>query len=103
MPLQWHLVRLVLAALLPLVLLASALVWSALNTDTANRQQAMVGVARAVALAVDSELERSITALQILSQADSVTRSDVQSFRRRAQAAMDVQKTWARVLLIAPD
>jgi len=97
--LKWHLVRLVLFALVPAVLLATVLIGALVSQERATRERGMHDVAHALALSIDSELRKTISALEVLALSTRLRGGDFDSFRVRAKAAMAIQPTWANVLV----
>ena len=99
MRLKWHLVRLVLFALVPVVVLATVLIGVLVQQERATRERGMHDVARALALSIDSELQRSITALEVLALSTRLRGGDFDSFRARATTAMALQPNWSNLLI----
>jgi signal transduction histidine kinase len=98
--LKWHLVRLVLAALVPVVLLASVLIGALVYQERATRERGMRDVVHALALSLDSELQRTITALEVLALSNRLGQGDFDGFRLRAKAAMGLQPAWSNILVL---
>jgi signal transduction histidine kinase len=97
--LKWHLVRLVLFALVPMVVLATVLIVVLVQQERSTRERGMQDVARGLALSIDSELQRSITALEVLALSTRLAGGDFDSFRVRAKATMALQPSWSNLLV----
>ena len=69
MKVRGHLVRLVVVALLPAALLVAALLVQLNRQERAAAEAAQMNVARALSQGVDTEVRRTITALELLSSA----------------------------------
>jgi len=101
--LRGHFIRLVFAAVLPVSALAAVLVWALVDRDRTTLQDAMVDIARAVSLGVDTEVHRSITALEVLSLDDALSVDNLDAFRTRAEAVRALHGGWSNVLLFKRD
>jgi len=101
--LRWRLILLVLAGVLPIT--AFGLVDGYLDyraaVERVGRERQLL--ARAMAVAVDSELQRSISAVQVLAQSRRLLERDMVGFRRRANDVITEQFPGANILLLAPD
>ncbi len=97
--LRTRLLWLVCAALLPVAILALA------GLQILGRQQqdlarlAMQEKARALASAVDLELQGSVAALEVLALLPSLDAGDFRTFHARAKTAADFRDSWDSILL----
>ena len=103
MKVRGHLVRLVVVALIPAALLAGLLLWQLLQQERAAAETAQLDVARALSQSVDTEVRRTITALEILAAPLPGAADDLHRLRERAEAARRLHGRWSNVLLIAAD
>jgi signal transduction histidine kinase len=100
--LRTRLLWLVCAALAPVAILAVA---GLLALDRQQRDQArhaLVEKARALASAVDVELQASVAALEVLALAPSLAAGDLRSFHAQARTAAEFRGSWDSVLLTDP-
>lgn len=111
MKLRSRLLWLLLAMGLPLALLSVVLVLRVVQTERDTKQQAMVDLARTLAAAVDTEVQRSTLALQLLAtsahlQFDAQGRIAPEAlarFRREAETARSLHGLWTNVILARED
>ncbi|HEX9443775.1 MAG TPA: PAS domain S-box protein, partial [Candidatus Binatia bacterium] len=100
MKIRSHLVILVLGAVLPI------LAFSAVMTGVFWRQQRtafddrFLDRVRAMAIALDRELDGNIRALEVLGQSPYLRSGDLQRFYEHAERARATQPTWRNVILI---
>ncbi|MBX3501085.1 MAG: PAS domain S-box protein [Alphaproteobacteria bacterium] len=103
LPLRLRLSLLVLAAVVPMTafgLIDGYRDYRA-TVERVGRERQLL--ARAMAIAVDSELRRSIAAMQVLAQSRRLLEQDMIGFRRRANDVIDQQFPGANILLLRPD
>jgi signal transduction histidine kinase/ActR/RegA family two-component response regulator len=98
-----HHLRLVLTAVLPVGILAAILAWFVVDNERRTLQGALADVAHAITQSVDSELRRSITALEVLALSDRLDGDRVDAFRAEAEAVMRKHGGWTDVLLFRAD
>ncbi len=98
-PLRRHLFVLVAAGILPLALLAGVGLVSIFSQQRSESERRALEITRALATALDAELQRSLSALQVLATADSLARSDVASFDAMSRRTLQSQKQWLNVIL----
>jgi len=98
-----HLFALVVAGTLPLAILATAglLVLFQQQRDAAQRRT--LEVTRAIATAVDGELEHSRSALQVLATSSALERGDLAAFHEAAVRTLAAQPRWNNVVLVDTD
>ena len=102
LPLQWHLIALILVALIPMMLFAAAIV---LNLGWEQRMSVERGqqtTVRALAIAVEREIAASIRALEVLATSDLLSRGDLAGFHARATRAVQAQDVWYVLALTDP-
>ena len=98
-----QLMLLIAALIVPLLAVVVILIVRINASERQKAQESVQHVARTLALAVDTEFARSVTALQILAQSAAFTRGDMEAIRRRMGAARDQHGSWATLVLIAAD
>ena len=105
-PRLWTLRQLLFGTALGLLLVAALLmisaVWIFSRAQATVVQRGVVNTGRAVAAAVDKEIERSLTALRVLGNASSLERGDLPTFYQRMQAIHREFPEWAAVILADP-
>ncbi len=103
LPLRWHLVRLTLGTLLPVVVFAAVVAFQLARSEREASERRVVRSARMLALAFDREMSGSIRALQALAESDRIERGELESFRAECERVLRTQPSWRRVQLLAPD
>ncbi|OUM01696.1 hybrid sensor histidine kinase/response regulator [Variovorax sp. JS1663] len=104
--LQRRLLLIVTAAILPLAIVCGLALDALLNAQRVQTQASILGVARAVATAVDSELRMTIAALQALALTDplgSTTPDGLAEAYELASAIRLSHPEWRDLLLASPD
>ncbi len=99
MKLRTHLIILVIAALLPSLILAAIMLVYFNNQQRTAVEDGLVNTARALSLAVDRELETSISALQALGSSEHLERADFRQFYEQARRVLTTQKRWSTIIL----
>src|SRR5690349_16375289 len=99
LPLRWHLVLLLVGALLPVVLFAAAVVVRLSGEERAAVQRRLLVPARAMAADVDRELAITTRTLQALAESDRLDVGDLASFHEEARRVQRTQPSWRTVLL----
>jgi hypothetical protein len=98
-PLRRHLYVLVAAGILPLALLAGVGLVSIFSQQRGESERKALEITRALATALDAELQRSISALQVLAASDALQGSDVGAFDTMSRRTLQSQKQWLNVIL----
>jgi PAS domain S-box-containing protein len=70
--------------------------------DQANRRRSLQDTSRALALAIDQEIESSITNLEALATSEALDAGAVKVFRAAAARILGTQKSWQRLTLFDP-
>ncbi|MFO1027323.1 MAG: PAS domain S-box protein [Acetobacteraceae bacterium] len=83
-PLAWHLFRLCIALVLPVLLFAVALAWLYVDSQRASLETTAQAVARGAAHAVDRELTRATIAGKMLAQSRSIAVGNLERVAQRA-------------------
>ena len=104
LPLRRYLFLLAIAGILPLAALCGV---GLLALYAQQREEALVygrDISRALATAVNAQLQSSIAALQVLATSPLLERGDLQGFRGQALRALEARRPdWAAVHLTSPE
>ena len=101
-PLRRQLFLIAVAGILPLAILAGAGLQLVFEQQREAEQRRAMEITRALATAVDTELKRSQSALQILASAIVLDVGDLEGFHTVARRALEYQPTWRSVVLSDP-
>ena len=88
----------VAAAVVPLAIMSAVALYAGYQEQRAQAERAGLDVARALSTAVDAELRRTISVLQVLANSVLIER-DLPGFHDRARVARESQSGWRAVLL----
>ena len=97
-----YLVRLIFVGLVPILVFSVFMMVLFARQEQANRQRGLEDTARALALAVDREIDSSITNLQALATSESLDVGAVNVFRSVAARILRTQKSWKSISLFDP-
>ncbi|MGE5306891.1 MAG: ATP-binding protein [Alphaproteobacteria bacterium] len=97
-----YLVRLIIGALGPLLLFSIFMMILFARQEQANRRRGLEDTTRALALAIDQEIESSITNLGALATSEPLDVGDVKVFRAVAARILRTQDSWTRLTLFDP-
>lgn len=97
--LRVHLVMLVVAALVPAVAFAAFMIVLFAHQERAAVDRGVLETARALSMAVDKEIEASITGLQALSALPSLDVDDLATFTATARRLWAVHPAWGNLTL----
>ena len=98
-PLRRRLFVLVAAGLLPLAAMSGLALMVLYEQQRGYAERTGLEVARALSTAVDAELRRTLSVLEVLSTSSWLEQGDLEGFRERAQRAHATQKHWNSVIL----
>ena len=98
-PLRRRLVVLIAVAVLPLALLAGLGLFFLARQQDAQAERVGIELARSVANAVNTELDRAVTVLQTLGSTSTLDSGDLDGFRRRALRILSEQPVWSAIIL----
>lgn len=101
-PLRWHLIALILVALIPMMFFAAAIVLSLGREQRTSVERGLQTTVRALAIAVEREVTASIRALEVLATSDLLRRSDLAAFHAQATRAVEAQDVWYVLALTDP-
>ena len=104
-PLSIHsfLTRLIIGALAPLLVFAIFIMILFARQEQANRRRGLEDTTRALALAIDQEIESSITNLEALATSEPLDVGAVEAFRAAAARILRTQNSWVRLTLFDPE
>jgi two-component system cell cycle sensor histidine kinase/response regulator CckA len=97
-----YLVRLIFVGLVPILVFSIFMMVLFARQEQANRQRGLEDTARALALAIDREMESSITNLQALATSESLDVGAVNVFRSVAARILRTQRSWKSISLFDP-
>jgi PAS domain S-box-containing protein len=101
-PLRWHLIALILVALIPMVSFAGVIVLNLGREQRMSVERGLQTTVRALAVAVDREVAASIRALEVLATSDLLSRGELAAFHAQASRAVDAQDVWYVLALTDP-
>ena len=100
--LRSRLLYLAAAAFVPLALISGVSLVALVRQQGNQAERAAVELSRALSTAVDAELQRSISVLQVLASAPALERNEMERFYDVTRRVMDVNPTWFTVVLADP-
>src|SRR5689334_22302053 len=100
--LRRHLFILAVAGILPLAALAGAGLAALFEQQRDDAQRRALEITRALATAVQSELQRSISSLSVHAAAASLQLGDLAQFEVTARRAVATQPQWRTIILSKP-
>lgn len=103
LPLRWHLVRLVLGTLLPVVAFACGLFYFLARAERGSSERRVLTSARSLAEAFDSEIAGSLRTLEALSASAWLDTGDLQGFRTQSTRVLRTQRGWLTLILMTPE
>ncbi|TMH25770.1 MAG: hypothetical protein E6H63_14400 [Betaproteobacteria bacterium] len=100
--LRTRLLYLAAAAILPLALMSGVSLLALVYQQRQQFERAGIELARALATAVDAELQRSIGLLQVLASGPSLDRGEIQRFYEVTRRVLQNNPSWLTVILADP-
>jgi PAS domain S-box-containing protein len=97
-----YLVRLIFVGLVPILVFSVFMMVLFARQEQANRQRGLEDTARALALAIDREMDSSITNLRALATSESLDVGAVNVFRSVAARILQTQRSWKSISLFDP-
>ena len=94
-----HLIALALVALVPALIFAGIVVGSLGREQRKSVERGLQGTVRALAIAVEREVEASVGKLEILATSTALDRSDLRLFYEEARRVLQAQDLWYVVAL----
>ncbi|HEY6891396.1 MAG TPA: hypothetical protein VI300_26555, partial [Solirubrobacter sp.] len=101
-PLRRRLLLLAVAGMLPIALMSGIALVALFEQQRAQATRAGLEIARALSIAVDAELKRSMSALEVLANSTRLDANDEEGFRRAIARTLPQQPDWRAVILADP-
>ena len=101
--LRWHLILLVLGAMLPLVVFAAVVVYRLADSEREAADRRLLRSAQQVSDALDREIQATVRALTALAESERLDAPDLQPFYVEAKRVVPTQPAWLMVILLRPD
>jgi PAS domain S-box-containing protein len=101
--LKWHLVLLVLGALLPLVVFAAVVVYRLAESERAANDRRLLRSAQDLSHALDRELQSTIRTLSALAASEKLDGEDLAAFHTESKRVLLTQRAWLALILLTPD
>ena len=102
-PLRHRLFIVVAAAVLPLAAMSGLALYSGYQQQRQQAERTGLDIARAFSTAIDAELSRTTSVLQVLAESALLERNDLPGFHGRANATRLQQTGWRAVVLSGLD
>src|ERR671938_491606 len=99
MKIRSHLLLLVIAAVLPIVVFSAIMTIVFWREQRHAFEQRFLERARAMAIALDRELDGSIKSLRVLADSPHLQSGDLESFYEQLQKILSLQTTWRNLIL----
>jgi PAS domain S-box-containing protein len=97
-----YLIRLIIGALGPLLIFSIFMMILFARQEQANRRRGLEDTTRALALAIDQEIESSITNLEALATSEPLDVGAVNVFHAAAARILHTQNSWKKLTLFDP-
>jgi len=97
--LRWHLIALVVVALVPLLIFAGVMIVLYDRQQRATGERHMIDTARALSLAVDREVAAWTSTLEALGSSGHLDSGNLSVFREEALRVLKTRKDWNNILL----
>ena len=101
-PLAGRLLVLAAAGILPLAIVAGIGLLALMHQQREGAERAGIEITRALSTAVDAELQRSISVLEVLAAAPALDRGEMQRFHDVTRRVLQANPSWLTVILIDP-
>ncbi|HEV2861944.1 MAG TPA: ATP-binding protein [Pyrinomonadaceae bacterium] len=101
--LRWHLVLLVLGAILPLLAFAAVAVYHLAGSERAASDRRLMRSARDLSLALDREIQATVRTLGALAESEKLDRGDLEGFHAEAKRVVPAEPGWLTIILLTPD
>ena len=97
-----YLIRLIIGALGPLLLFSIVMMILFARQEQANRRKGLESTARALALAIDQEVNFSLTNIEALARSEPLDFGSLSDFRSSAKRFLETQDSWKSLTLFDP-
>jgi len=101
--LSWHLVVLVLAAMIPFFIFSALMVDRLVNLERQVSERRLRREAQKLMISVDQEFTIAIRTLQALAASSNIERRDLQSFHEEMRRVQKTQPSWETILVRSPN
>src|SRR5678816_4493970 len=101
-PLRRRLFVVVIAAVIPLAIMAAVALWAGYQQQRAQAERSGLDVARAMHTTVSAELRRTISVLQVLASSRAMEPLDRAFLLERARQTLAAQNNWRAISLADP-
>ncbi len=98
-PLRHKLLLLAAVGLLPVTLLGTWGIWNAIETQRQSLERSTLELSRALASAIESELDATQRTLAAMSRSQTLAHDDLQAFHALARNEVAARPAWAAVVL----
>ncbi len=102
MRLRSHVLVITAATLLPIIVIACAVIFLLFQKGRDEQMQSLVGTARALSLALDRSFESAIATLEALTKSENLQAGDLRSFREEAKRFLAVREGAQAIILLRP-
>jgi PAS domain S-box-containing protein len=100
--LKWHLVLLVIGALLPLVVFAAVVVYRLAESERAANDRRLLRSAQDLSHALNLELQSTTRTLSAVAESEELSREDFGAFHAESKRIVSTQP-WLTLILLRPD
>jgi signal transduction histidine kinase len=97
--LRRQLLLVAIVGVLPLAILVGAGLFNLFEQQRLDEQRRALEISRALATAVEADLKRSMSALQVLAVSNALAQDDIRAFDERARRAVVTQPNWRGINL----
>jgi PAS domain S-box-containing protein len=101
--LKWHLVLLVVGALLPLVVFAAVVVYRLAESERAANDRRLLRSAQDLSHVLDRELQSTIRTLSTIAESEKLDGEDLRAFHAESKRVLKTQPAWRDLILLTPD
>ena len=101
-PLRRRLFYLAAAGILPIALMSGLALLALFEQQRAQAARSGLEIARALSIAIDADIQSSLSALQVLANSTLLDSDDVSGFERALARTMPQQQNWRAALLLDP-
>ncbi len=98
-PLRHKLILLAAVGMLPVSLLGAWGIWNAIQTQRQNLERSTLELSRALASAVESEIDATMRSLAAMARSKPLAEGDIPAFYEIAQSEVAARPAWAAVVL----
>jgi len=100
--LRWHLLGLIVAAVVPVLLFSAAMIYKVADQQRASLKSEIEDVTEILTREVDSQLLQTIAALEVLAASSALAADDLKAFYVLAQRVLKAHPAWANIALTGP-